>query len=41
MVVILEPRISGVMVDDVVKRISFDRSHSVEANGFVGGIWIM
>lgn len=41
MVVILEPRISGLKADHFIKKSGFDRSHRVEAIGFSGGIWLL
>ena len=41
LVVILEPRVSGVKTDDFIKKNGFDNSHRVEAVGFFGGIWIL
>lgn len=40
-VVLVEPRISGLHADKVVKKIGLPRSHRVEANGFSGGIWLL
>ncbi|KAA3486982.1 Endonuclease/exonuclease/phosphatase [Gossypium australe] len=36
----LETRVSGVKVDSVIAKLSFDFSYHVEAVGFSGGIWI-
>ncbi|XP_052291725.1 uncharacterized protein LOC127900602 [Citrus sinensis] len=41
LVVLMEPRISGVKADDFIKKSGFDQSHRVEAVGFAGGIWIL
>ncbi|KAH9697020.1 reverse transcriptase domain-containing protein [Citrus sinensis] len=41
MVVLMEPRISGVKADEFIKNSGFDHSHRVEAVGFSGGIWIL
>ena len=41
MVVLMEPRISGVKADDFIKKSGFDQSHRVEAVGFFGGIWLL
>ena len=41
MIVLLEPRISGLKVDAFIKNSSFNKSHRVEAEGFSGGIWIL
>ena len=38
MVVLMEPRISGVKADDFIKKSGFDYLHRVEAMGFSGGI---
>ncbi|XP_054797540.1 uncharacterized protein LOC129302659 [Prosopis cineraria] len=38
--VIVEPHISGIKVDEVIKSISFQYSHRVEAIGFSSGIWV-
>ena len=35
MVAILEPRISGKKVDDFILKNGFDRSHKIEAIGFL------
>ncbi|CAN1744115.1 LINE-1 retrotransposable element ORF2 protein, partial [Linum perenne] len=40
-VVILEPRISGLRGQTVRKKIGFQNSFVVEAEGFRGGIWLM
>ncbi|KAH9744652.1 hypothetical protein KPL70_003790 [Citrus sinensis] len=41
LVVLMEPRISGVKADDFIKKSGFDHSHRVEAVGFSGGIWLL
>ena len=41
MVVLVEPRISGVRADKAIKKIGLPHSHRVEANGFSGGIWLL
>ena len=41
MVVLMEPRISGVKADEFIKKSRFDQSHRVEAVGFSGGIWLL
>ena len=38
LVVLMEPRISGVKADDFIKKSGFDHSHRVEAVGFSGGV---
>ncbi|CAN1131198.1 hypothetical protein LINPERHAP2_LOCUS6266 [Linum perenne] len=39
--IIVEPRLSGLAAEDVVKKLGFD-SHLIEdARGFAGGIWLM
>ncbi|XP_028754199.1 uncharacterized protein LOC114713696 [Neltuma alba] len=40
-VVLVEPRISGVKADRVIKKIGYPYSHHVEADGYSGGIWLM
>lgn len=40
-VAILEPRVSGEIADKSIRKMHFDRSHRVQANGFEGGIWIL
>ena len=40
-IVLLEPRISGIKADRVVKNLGFDRSHRIKAEGFAGGIWVL
>ena len=41
MVVLLEPRISGLKADAFIKKSGFNNSHCVEAEGFSGDIWIL
>ena len=41
MVILMEPRISGVKADDFIKKSGFACSHRVEADGFSGGIWLL
>ncbi|KAI9111227.1 hypothetical protein K1719_017838 [Acacia pycnantha] len=41
MVVILEPRVSGIAADRVIKSWGFKHSVRKEAEGFSGGIWIL
>ncbi|KAI9120797.1 hypothetical protein K1719_007830 [Acacia pycnantha] len=41
MVVILEPRVSGIAADRVIKSRGFKHSVRKEAEGFSGGIWIL
>lgn len=41
MVVLLETTVSGQRADKVIKRLGFDQSHRVEAQGFLGAIWIL
>ncbi|KAL4308653.1 hypothetical protein GQ457_01G024420 [Hibiscus cannabinus] len=38
---IMEPRISGVQVDDFIRASGFEFSYRVEASGFSGGIWLL
>lgn len=40
-VVLLEPRISGIQADRTISRIGLPNSFRVEATGFSGGIWIL
>ncbi|KAK8983271.1 hypothetical protein V6N11_073367 [Hibiscus sabdariffa] len=40
-VVLVEPRIHGYVVDNVVARLGFPNSYCVETNGFRGGIWLL
>lgn len=41
MVILLEPRISGFMADNFIKRSGFENSHRVKALSFLRGIWIL
>ena len=41
MVVLIEPRTSGVKADDFIKKSGFDYSYRVEVVGFSGGIWLL
>ena len=41
MLVMMEPRISGIKADDFIRKSGFARSHRVEAVGFSGGIWLL
>ena len=41
MFVLLEPRLSGVKAEAVIRFLKFSRSHRIEALGFSGGIWAM
>ena len=41
MIVLLEPRISGLKADAFIKKSGFNKSHRVEAEGFSSGIWIL
>lgn len=41
MLIIIEPRISGSKVDNVIAKMGFDNSYRVEAKGFYGGIWLL
>ena len=38
---LLEPRISGVKADSVIKGLGFGCSHRIEVEGFSEGIWIL
>lgn len=38
---LLEPHISGIRADKVVKKLGFTYSHRVEAEGFSRGIWLL
>ncbi|KAL4290041.1 hypothetical protein GQ457_14G004340 [Hibiscus cannabinus] len=38
---IMEPRVSGDLADEFIRRSGFEFSYRVEANGFSGGIWIL
>ncbi|XP_028792623.1 uncharacterized protein LOC114748407 [Neltuma alba] len=40
-VALVEPRISGITADKVIRKIGYAYSHRVEANGFSGGIWLL
>lgn len=40
-VAMLEPRISGELADGVIRRLNFNFSLRVEANGFKGGLWLL
>ena len=39
--VVLEPRISGVKACKVIDKMSFSNNFVVEASGFSGGIWLL
>ncbi|WCJ37367.1 DNAse I-like superfamily protein [Euphorbia peplus] len=39
--VLVETKCSGILADNVIKKIGFDFSHRVEAIGFAGGIWVL
>ncbi|KAJ4836438.1 hypothetical protein Tsubulata_045150 [Turnera subulata] len=39
--ILLEPRISGLTADRVVRRLGFSNSHRVEDVGFSGGVWVL
>lgn len=39
--ILVEPRISGLKADVAIKKIGFANSHRVEAQGYSGGIWVM
>ena len=41
MVILMEPRISGVKADEFIKKSGFACSHRVEVEGFFGGIWLL
>ncbi|XP_028808404.1 uncharacterized protein LOC114762973 [Neltuma alba] len=41
LIALLEPRISGVKADRVIKKLNYPNLHRVEAEGFSGGIWLM
>ena len=41
LVVLMEPRISGIKADEFIMKNGFDKSHRVEAVGFSGGIWLL
>ncbi|CAJ2637909.1 unnamed protein product [Trifolium pratense] len=38
---LLEPRISGITADNVIKKMGIPNGTRVEANGFLGGIWCL
>ncbi|KAL4284332.1 hypothetical protein GQ457_16G009900 [Hibiscus cannabinus] len=38
---IMEPRISGVQVDNFIRTSDFEFSYRIEASGFSGGIWLL
>ncbi|KAL4273588.1 hypothetical protein GQ457_13G013000 [Hibiscus cannabinus] len=40
-VVIMEPRVSGVRADRFIRKSGFEFSYRVEAHGFSGGIWLL
>ncbi|XP_028801025.1 uncharacterized protein LOC114756265 [Neltuma alba] len=40
-IVLVEPRISGIKANKVIKKLGYPHSHRVEASGFSGGIWLM
>ncbi|XP_028775146.1 uncharacterized protein LOC114732008 [Neltuma alba] len=40
-VAILEPRVSGVVADRIIRSWGFRNSRRVEAEGFSGGIWLL
>lgn len=41
LVALLEPRITGMKAEKVIKSLGFKYSHRVEVVGFSGGIWLM
>ncbi|XVF26573.1 hypothetical protein REPUB_Repub14bG0029200 [Reevesia pubescens] len=41
LLIIAEPRISGVTADKVIGKLKFDRTTKVDAMGFLGGIWVL
>lgn len=41
LVVVFEPRISGIKADNFIRKNGFARSHRVEVVGFYGGIWLI
>ncbi|KAK4278366.1 hypothetical protein QN277_016221 [Acacia crassicarpa] len=41
MVVLVEPRISGLSVDRFISRSGFGNSYRIEARRFTGGIWLL
>lgn len=40
-IVLVEPRISGVTADRVIKQIGYPNSHRIEASGFSGDLWLL
>ena len=41
MVILLEPRISGIRSNEFIKKSGFVKSHRVEAIGYSRGIWLL
>ncbi|XVF21028.1 hypothetical protein REPUB_Repub12eG0055200 [Reevesia pubescens] len=41
LVIFVEPKISGLKAEHVIKRFGFDDSTRVDARGFAGGIWVL
>lgn len=41
MVVIVETRVSGTIVNSVISALGMSKSHRVKARGFSGGFWIL
>lgn len=41
MLIIIEPRISGVKADKIITKLGYDYNYRVEAEGFSGGIWLL
>lgn len=41
MVIMLEPRISGIRANELIKKSGFVKSHRVEAIGYSRGIWLL
>ncbi|XP_028804741.1 uncharacterized protein LOC114759691 [Neltuma alba] len=41
LVVLVEPRISGMTADKIIKKMGYPFSHRIEARGFAGGIWMI
>ena len=39
--VLVETKVSGPTADEIHKKIGFDGTHRVEAQGFSGGIWLL
>lgn len=37
----METKVSGPTADEIHKKIDFDGTHRVEAQGFSGGIWLL